>query len=143
MKKTNLVTLYVDSEIEPLDQKGLPALPLGENKQLHIPGSKWYHAEEEWIVSLLADLALKRGEWYMVSFDELLKAARHSRYDFAIGNKIQFTIALYNVAATRDIQLVGIDDHWLIFPRAKLYVVPLPELCRTIADCGGGWIPVE
>jgi|WetSurMetagenome_2_1015567.scaffolds.fasta_scaffold74669_4 hypothetical protein len=119
-----------------IDQNQLPNLANLE-KQLPLFDSKWQHAEDEWLVTLLAQIAIKNGAWCLVPFGDLLRAARHSRYAFAIGDRADFTTAVNEIVATGDIELVSVMGKWLIFPMRKLYIKPLPELMKTFAGNRG------
>lgn len=121
-----------------IDQSQLPQLA-GLEKQLPLYDTKWQNAEDEWLITILAQIAIKNGAWGLVGFENLLRAVRRSVYRWAIGSRDDFTTAVNDAIVTGDIELVTVVGKWLIFPTKKLYLKPLPELVNSFAGSRGNY----
>ena len=123
-----------DCILHPIDQKSLPELPANRNMKLGLAGSKWYHAEEEFVVTMLSTFAVKNGSWCPVLCEDLVKMAQKERgYKGIFDHELTIGVAVANMVLSGDLVVVrNMDD-------GKMYLVPQPALGKTIASCKHGW----
>ena len=97
--------------------------------QFSIGNTKWQHREEEDVVVILAEFALQKGAWSAISWSELVK--RTSVSSLKIEPNLAF--AVHHLAETGDVRIVTNTTDY------EIYVVPLPELGKTIINKPDYW----
>jgi len=120
-----MATVTSVKELPIVDNELLPELPEDFTGKFYVIfDSKWQHAEEEYVASLVLTAAARRGKWEAIPWIDIVALIKDSSTYQTASLIADIGIAVHRVADSGDIQLVTLGK--------QIYLIPTPVLAETI-----------